>query len=93
VKWHNDGITEKTHDAYFNEFGKIFYEQTKRLIDRNLELESKKFSINSFLKEENKKILDDSNVENLIKEVMDHGNFCKECVKYFHGRSDIIERV
>jgi len=56
-------------------------------------LESKKFSINSFLKEEDRKILDESNVENLIKEVMDHGNFCRECVKYFHGRSDIIERV
>jgi len=49
--------------------------------------------MNSFLKEEDRKILDDSNIKNLNKEVMDHGNLCRECVKYFHGRSDIIERV
>ena len=76
----------------YKEFGRVFYEQTKRLIDKNYDLEKRKFLVDDFKEKQSDQLLNE-NQDKLIKEVMDHGNFCKECVKYFHGRNDIIDKV
>ena len=43
VNWTENGITEATHKEYLENFGNLFYEQTKRLIDTNYAIEKRKF--------------------------------------------------
>lgn len=74
------GISLKTHQNYIQEFAETFYEQVKRLIDKNQEQKSEY----SYLSEEDLKIL---------QEVQDHANFCNETVEKFHGRSDLLDQV
>ena len=81
VKWaKGKGITQETHPEYMKEFGELFYEQTKKLIDRNQTQES------LFEK------LDKRDTE-LLKEVLKHAYFCTQSVERFHGREDLLGQV
>lgn len=74
------GISKETHATYLEEFGKLFYNSVKELIDRNAK---KKYFLDNFT----------HNDKHLIQEVLDHANFCKTIVEKFHGRNDLIETV
>ena len=81
VKWDKEnGINIKTHTDYIENFGNTFYEQVKRLIDKN---QVKEF--------ENEKVNEMDQA--LINEVMDHARFCKDKVSQFHGREELIKKV
>ena len=81
VKWDKSvGISLSTHKEYIENFGNDFYEQTKRLIDRN---QKKEYG--------GEKLSD--NDTNLIREILDHGRFCKEKVTQFLGREDLLDKV
>lgn len=81
VKWDpTDGISIKTHKDYVVEFGEIFYEKVKELIDRNQAQESKFERLKYY------------DVE-LLQEVLHHAYFCNETVAHFHGRQDILNQV
>jgi hypothetical protein len=70
----------KTHSDYIKEFAETFYEQVKRLIDRNQE----KRLVASYLAREDAR---------LLQEVLDHASFCNETVAKFQGRADLLEKV
>ena len=65
---------------YLEQFGLLFYNSLKELIDRNA------------LKPH---FLDDleSADRSLMQEVLDHANFCLELIEKFHGRNDLIQKV
>ena len=73
IKWDpNHGISKTTHLNYLEEFGKLFYDSIKTLIDKAAKLPHffDKFKAKD---------------KNLLQEVVDHANFCVECVEKFHG--------
>lgn len=81
VQWDKEnGISLNTHKDYVEQFGNTFYEQVKKMIDRN---QVKEF--------ENEKISEMD--QELIKEVMDHARFCKDKVSQFHGRQELLKKV
>lgn len=74
------GISLNTHREYITKFGETFYEQVKRLIDKNQLTVEKEEEMNPLDKE-------------VAAEVLDHARFCKEKVSQFHGRNDLLERM
>lgn len=81
VKWDNQiGISLETHEEYIKNFGKTFYDQVIKLIDRNQIIDAKK------------NVLNEADSE-LIREVLDHARFCKEKVSQFHGRKQLLDQV
>ena len=65
---------------YLEQFGLLFYNSVKELIDRNALTPH---------------FLDDleSADRSLMQEVLDHANFCLELIEKFHGRNDLIQKV
>jgi hypothetical protein len=81
VHWDpNHGISRETHKDYLDEFGKLFFDSVKQLIDRNA---LKTHFLDNFQLKD----------KLLLQEVLDHANFCNEIVDKFHGRNDLIEQV
>jgi hypothetical protein len=81
VKWCKEtGISRDSHSDYVKDFGETFYEQVKRLIDKNQREETTFEKINR----------KDSEI---LQEVLHHAYFCNETVENFHGRADILEKV
>ena len=81
VRWaKGKGVTLDTHPQYIKEFGETFYEQVKRLIDKNQRQ-------TSFY--ENIERLDAL----VLQEVLEHAYFCNESVAKFHGRKDLLKKV
>ena len=81
VKWSKEaGISLETHADYLKEFGDLFFEQVKLLIDRN---------------QEEKIVLDNLNKNDteLLQEVLDHAYFCNKTAEKFQGRIDILNKV
>jgi hypothetical protein len=74
------GISRETHSDYIKTFGETFYEQAVILIDKNQKTE-KNFEKLSKLDTE------------LLHEVLEHANFCKDTVEKFQGRQDYVNRV
>ena len=64
VKWDKEvGISLKTHRGYIEEFGNVFYEKVKKLIDRNCQVKD--------MQTEKLSEMD----EVLIREVLDHARY------------------
>jgi hypothetical protein len=81
VKWDTKaGISRETHSEYIKEFGEVFYEQTRQLIDKNQNQER-------YIEQLGK--LDTE----LLQEVLDHANFCNDTVEKFQGRQDYLRKV
>ena len=81
VKWDKEhGISLKTHREYIEEFGNVFYEKVKALINKNQVKEYSGEALNQF-------------DQNLIREVLDHARFCKVKVSQFHGREELLTQV
>ena len=81
VKWcPKTGISMSSHSEYIKQFGEVFYEQTKLLIDRNQRQER-------YFEELNKNDME------LLQEVLYHAHFCNETVEHFHGREDILNMI
>ncbi len=81
VKWDTKvGISRQTHSDYITEFGEVFYEQTRQLIDRNQKQER-------YFEELGK--LDTE----LLHEVLEHANFCNDTVEKFQGRRDYLAKI
>ena len=81
MKWAEErGVTISTHPDYMKEFGNVFYEQVKKLIDKN----QSQASYFENLEEKDTK---------LLQEVLEHAYFCHECVEKFHGRNDLLGKV
>jgi DNA replication protein DnaC len=81
VKWaKGKGISLETHRDYITEFGELFFQQCKLLIDRNQEDNSQMGNLNP----EDKK---------LLTEVLDHAYFCNETAEKFQGRVDILDKI
>ena len=70
----------ETHLEYIEKFAATFYEQVKRLIDKNQQVKSEF----SDLKEDEL---------TLIQEVLEHAYFCNETAEKFHGRQDLLLEV
>jgi NACHT domain- and WD repeat-containing protein len=78
VKWVPEvGISLETHSNYVKEFGEMFYEKVKLLIDRN----QSKYNLSSLRNYP------------LIKEVLYHAHFCNDSVKKFQGRDDVLDKI
>ncbi len=69
-----------THKEYIQQFGELFFEQAKRLIDRNQEEKTQA----DVLSENDKK---------LLQEILDHALFCNETFEKFQGRVDILDQM
>jgi hypothetical protein len=81
VKWDpNGGVTRKTHPDYMEEFGETFFKAVKELIDQNAR---QPYYLDNF----------DTKDKQLLQEIVEHANFCNECVEKFHGRIDLLDRV
>lgn len=81
LKWNPEGgITRKNHSEYMKQFGDVFYDSVKRLIDINAKKPNFIESISP-------------NIRYLVKEVLDHAKFSIECVEKFHGRVDLLESI
>lgn len=74
------GISRITHNEYLTQFGSTFYESVKKLIDRNA---SKEHYLDKIEPKD----------KHLMQEILDHANFCNNCVEKFHGRNDLINKV
>ena len=65
---------------YLSDFGNVFYEKVKNLIDRN----AKKTTTLQKLEEHD---------QNLYNEVLAHAKFSADYVLKFHGRVELLNRV
>ncbi len=85
VRWdENVGVSLDTHREYVEEFGQRFFEEVKRLIDRNVARESRGGAGGGARSLEE---------EAMWQEVLDHARFCREKVAQFHGRNDLLDVV
>ena len=73
-------MSHDTHKDYIENFGKIFYQSVKSLIDKNAK---KKYFTDNF--NENNKFL--------LNEIIKHYKFSKEYVQKFHGRVNLLNEV
>lgn len=74
------GFSYETHKEYIENFGNSFYQSVKSLIDKNAR---KKYFTDSF----------NENEKALISEIIRHAKFSIDCVKKFHGRVNMINKV
>jgi hypothetical protein len=81
VKWSTEaGISLETHKEYLKEFGEVFYDQVKLLIDRN---QKEKTCFEN---------MTPADIE-CFQEVLDHAYFCNKTAEKFQGRIDILNQV
>ena len=69
-----------THKNYIESFAKTFYDSVKSLIDKNAQ---KKYFTDQFNQSE----------KSVLSEVLKHARFSVECVKKFHGRVNMLNKV
>jgi DNA-binding transcriptional regulator GbsR (MarR family) len=75
-------VSLNSHKDYIEQFASTFYDQVKRLIDKNQEIQHEFKQLNST-----------KNDEALFHEVLDHAYFCNETAHKFHGRQDLLIEV
>ena len=73
-------MTRSTHSEYMEHFGNTFYDSVKILADKNA---SQPNYLDKFALKD----------KQLLQEVLNHANFCNNCVDQFYGRADLIDQV
>jgi NACHT domain- and WD repeat-containing protein len=82
VNWsQKEGISQETHSEYIKTFSELFFEQCKKLIDRN------NLKHDDYFQKLNIKD------QILFKEILYHAQFCNDTVLKFHGREDILNKI
>jgi len=81
LKWDKEtGISSNAHKEYIENFANNFFESVKRLIDENAR---RPYFLDKFSDAD----------RSLFQEVLEHARFSVECVKKFHGRVDLLDKV